>query len=151
MRHFVFISMVTPAIKWKHYPRYRPFVREIHRSPVDSPHKVQWRGTLTFSLICAWTNSWANNRDPCALIRHGAHHDATIKHCKYAIQPTRPVQCPLRIMSLCMDTTCRYGTLVHWFCTWQMLYPQGWQRNIVIKNRESSWYQYCHWCPSRLS
>ena len=27
------------AIKWKHFPRYWPFVRGIHRSPVNSPHK----------------------------------------------------------------------------------------------------------------
>ena len=24
--------------------------------PVNSPHKVQWRGALMFSLICAWIN-----------------------------------------------------------------------------------------------
>ena len=28
-------------IKWKHFPRYWPFVRGIHRSPVNSPHKGQ--------------------------------------------------------------------------------------------------------------
>ena len=28
-------------------------VRGIHRSPVNSPQKGQWRGTLMFSLICA--------------------------------------------------------------------------------------------------
>ena len=28
------------------------------RPPVNSPHKGQWRGTLMFSLICAWTNRW---------------------------------------------------------------------------------------------
>ena len=42
---------------WRHqmetFPRYWPFVRRIHRSPVNSPHKGQWRGTLLFSLICA--------------------------------------------------------------------------------------------------
>ena len=27
------------VIKWKHFPRYWPFVRGIHRSPVNSPHK----------------------------------------------------------------------------------------------------------------
>ena len=26
----------------------------IHRSPVNSPHKGQWRRALMFSLICAW-------------------------------------------------------------------------------------------------
>ena len=29
------------VIKWKHIPRYWPFVRGIHRSPVNSPHKGQ--------------------------------------------------------------------------------------------------------------
>ena len=41
------------VIKWKHFPRHWPFVRGIHRSPVTSPHKGQWRGALVFSLICA--------------------------------------------------------------------------------------------------
>ena len=40
------------VIKWKHFPRYCPFVRGIHRSPVNSPHKGPWRGALMFSLIC---------------------------------------------------------------------------------------------------
>ena len=30
------------VIKWTHLPRYRPFVRGIHRSPVNSLHKAQW-------------------------------------------------------------------------------------------------------------
>ena len=34
------------VIRWKHFPRYWPFVRGIHRSPVNSPHKGQWRGAL---------------------------------------------------------------------------------------------------------
>ena len=42
------------VIKRKPFPRYWPFVRGIHRSPVNSPHKGQWRGALMFSLICAW-------------------------------------------------------------------------------------------------
>ena len=41
------------VIKWKHLPRYWPFVRRIHRSPVNSPHRGQWRGASMFSLICA--------------------------------------------------------------------------------------------------
>ena len=45
-------------IKWKHFLRYWPFVWGIHRSPVNSPHKGQWRGALMFSLICAWLNEW---------------------------------------------------------------------------------------------
>ena len=45
------------VIKWKHFPRYWPFVRGIHQSPVNSPHKGQWRGALMFSLICT-SNKW---------------------------------------------------------------------------------------------
>ena len=53
----VFLSSATTlahddVIKLKHSPRYWPFVRGIHRSPVNFPHKSQWRGALTFSLIC---------------------------------------------------------------------------------------------------
>ena len=46
------------VIKWKHFPRYWPFVRGIHRWPVTSPHKGQWRGALIFSLICALSKQW---------------------------------------------------------------------------------------------
>ena len=51
------------VIKWKHFPRYWLFVRGIHRSPVNSPHKGQWRGALMFSMLCALTNDWVNSRD----------------------------------------------------------------------------------------
>ena len=43
------------VIKWKHFPRYWPFVRGIHQSPVNYLHKGQWRGALMFSLICFWS------------------------------------------------------------------------------------------------
>ena len=66
------------VIKWKHFPIYWPFVRESHRSPVDSPHESQWRRALIFSLICAQTNSWANNRDAGNLRRHYAYYDVIV-------------------------------------------------------------------------
>ena len=66
------------AIKWKHFPRYWFFVRGIHRSPVNFPHKGQWRGILMFSLICAWKNNWVNNRETCDLRRHRAHYDVNV-------------------------------------------------------------------------
>ena len=52
------------VIKWKHFPRYWPFVRGIHWWLVDSPHKGQWRGAFMLYLICAWTNGWENNQAP---------------------------------------------------------------------------------------
>ena len=37
------------VIKWKHFPRYLPFVRGIHRSPVNSPHTPEtlWHSKTT--------------------------------------------------------------------------------------------------------
>ena len=66
------------VIKWKHFPRYWPFVRGIHRSPVNSPHKSQWRGTLMFSLICVWINVGVNNREAGDLRRYRAHYDVSV-------------------------------------------------------------------------
>ena len=43
-----------------------------------SPHKGQWRGALMFSLICAWSNGWANNLDAGDLRRHRADHNVTV-------------------------------------------------------------------------
>ena len=68
------VSMHDDVIKWKHFPRYWPFVRGIHRSPVNSPHKGQWCGDLMFRLFCAWINGWANNREAGDLRRHRAHY-----------------------------------------------------------------------------
>ena len=66
------------VIKYKHFPRYWPFVRGIHRSPVNSPHKGQWRGALMFALICVWINDWVNIREAGDLRRHGANYDVMV-------------------------------------------------------------------------
>ena len=66
------------VIKWKHFPRYWPFVRGMHRSPVVSPHKGQWRGALMFSLICAWTDGQSSNRDAGDLRRQRTHYDVIV-------------------------------------------------------------------------
>ena len=65
------------VIKWKHFPRCWLFVPGIHRSPVNSPHKGQWRGALMCPFICAWINSWVNNGEAGDLRRHSAHYDVT--------------------------------------------------------------------------
>ena len=66
------------VIKWKHFPRYWTFVREIHRSPVNFPHKGQWRRALMFALICVWINSWVNNSEAGNLRRYRAHYDVIV-------------------------------------------------------------------------
>ena len=87
MKHFVNIRgillMVTrkahdDVIKWKHFPRNWSFVRGIHRSPVNSPHKGQWRGALMISLICVWINDWVNNREAGDWRRYRAHYDVIV-------------------------------------------------------------------------
>ena len=74
----VTVILHDDVIKWKHFPRYWPFVRGIHRSPVNSPHKGQWRGALMFSLICARINGWVNNREAGDLRRYRAHYDVIV-------------------------------------------------------------------------
>ena len=66
------------VIKLKLFLRYWPFVRGIHRSPVNSPHKGQWHGVLMFSLIFAWINGWVNNREADHLRPNLAYYDVTV-------------------------------------------------------------------------
>ena len=66
------------VIKWKHFPRYWLFVRGIHRSPVNSPHKGQWRGAWVFSLISARINGCVNNGEAGDLRRNRAHCDVIV-------------------------------------------------------------------------
>ena len=78
------------VIKWKHFPRNWPFVREIHRSPVNFPHKGQWRGALMFSLNYAWINDWVNNREAGDLRRQHGHYDVIVMlndECRYTDHP----------------------------------------------------------------
>ena len=65
------------VIKWKRQ-RHWPFLRGIHRSPVNSLHNSQWGGALMFPLICAWTNVWAKNQDAVDLSHYRAHFDAIV-------------------------------------------------------------------------
>ena len=43
-----------------------------------------------FSLVCAWINSWVNNREACDFRRHRAYYDVIVMECD----------------SLCMEFTC---------------------------------------------
>ena len=50
-----------------------PFVRGIHWSSMDSPHKRLAAQALIFSLMLAWTNCWTNMPVPGYLIRYDTH------------------------------------------------------------------------------
>ena len=58
------------VIKWKHFPRDWPFVRGSHRSPVNSPHKGQWRGAFKGAFnLCIW-----NYRQRIAKLDYNQHN-----------------------------------------------------------------------------
>ena len=89
----------------------RAFVREIHRSLVNSPHKGQWRGALMFSLICTWRNGCAINRDAGDLKHHRAHYNVTIIFIRVYNQDVRLSSCCL---GLCQ---CMHKALLSLFPT----------------------------------
>ena len=57
------------------FPRYWPFKQGIHRSPVNSLHKGQWRGAFMFSLRI---DGWVDTREAGDLRRHHAHYDVIV-------------------------------------------------------------------------
>ena len=110
-------SLHDDIIKWKHFPCYWPFVRRIHRSPVNSPHKGQWRRALMFSLICAWTNSWANHGDTGDMRYHGIHYDVTVitldESTARRHQSRGIVSCHNILMSMMFKTMYRFFFAMH--------------------------------------
>ena len=88
---------------WRHqmetFSALLAFCEGNHRSPMDPPHRGQCRGALMFSLICAWTNGWANNRDAGDLRRNRAHYYVTVNVMKKAAKTSantvsEPSECP---------------------------------------------------------
>ena len=81
LRPFVMLADKQEPL-WRHqmktFSASLPFVRGIHWSPVNSPHKGQWRGAFMSFFICALTNSWVNNREAGDLRRHRTHYDVTV-------------------------------------------------------------------------
>ena len=74
---------ISVALAWwrrqmETFLRYWPFVQGIHRPPVNSPHKGQWRGALMFTLIRARINGWVNNREAGDLRRNRVHYDVNV-------------------------------------------------------------------------
>ena len=114
------------VIKWKHFPRYWLFVRGIHRSPVNFPHKFQWRGASMFSLICSWLNGWVNNREAGDLRRHRAHYDVVVMNSCFSHKVTKANITPVLFshasrpltQQLTPMTDCGIDLLIDWFTDW---------------------------------
>ena len=100
------------VVNWKHFLRYWPFVRGIHRYPVNFPHKCQWRGAKMFSFVCAWMNDWVNNGEAGDLRHHRAQYDVTLMH-KSKLVPRPPL---LSLPSVKSYLTISYCSIcVRWF------------------------------------
>ena len=126
--------------KWKHFPRYWPFVRGIHRSPVNFLHKSQWRRALMFSLICTWINSWVNYREAGYLWRHRAHYDVIVmKSLQRSSDPREIIQTML--LSWWRHGTDAFSALLT-ICTGN---PNG--KPPVISLTKIGWCRAlcCHW------
>ena len=65
------------VIKGKHFPRYLPYVRGIHRW---IPRTKASNAELWCFLWSApdWIHGWVNNREACDLRRHRAHYDIIV-------------------------------------------------------------------------
>ena len=64
------------VIKWKKISALLDLCAA--NSPVNSPHKGQWRRALLFYFIWAWTNGLVYNRDAGDLRWHRAHYYVTV-------------------------------------------------------------------------
>ena len=77
------------VIKWKHLPRYWPFVRGIHRSPVNSPAQRPVTRSYDVSLIYGRINGWVNTGEAGDLRRYRAHYDVTVMISEHSSLSTR--------------------------------------------------------------
>ena len=105
-RKYSGLNVLAATIWWRHqmetFSVLLAICVGIHRSPVNSPHKGQWRGALMFSLICVWINGWVNNREAGELRRYRAHCDVSVMLlsvlpymaiCEWQSLIARPISC----------------------------------------------------------
>ena len=119
------------VIKWKHFPRYWPFVRGIHRSPVNSTHKGQWRGALMLPLICVWTNAWVSNRDAGDLRRYRVHYDVTVMSKDLSLTAMTPW---ISIIAFCVMS--RDTGRDQYKCTWNIWGSSSTHDDVMTFNME---------------
>ena len=153
------VSSHDDVIKWRHFPRYWPFVRRIHRSPVNSPHKDQWRGVLMFSFIC-WINGWVNNRKAGDLGRYRAHYEVTVMtHHMDCLATSRLVICTPLCTSSGILSELIISLLLHlfswmwWIRFWLNIPCFLWWRATVTRSVKLDNLSFvndliCHWFES---
>ena len=111
-------------------------------TPVNSPHKGQWRGALMDSLICTWINGWGSHYEAGYLRRHRSHYDVIVmttawRSCSDVITPSAGA-----VFSMQSNAVISRSNLSRYYITalrWQ-------QQNI---NQTSNSQQTPHTSPSR--
>ena len=122
------------VIKWKYFPRYWLFVRGIHRSPVYSPQKGQWRADVMFSLICARINGWVNHGETDDMGRHRAHYDVIVRYLdaqasQYLFAVSNITCIPIPYSATCLQYrkweshNMHYHSMVHQSCHFPRYWP----------------------------
>ena len=126
------------VIKWKHFLCYWPFVRGIHQSAVNSPHKGQWRRALMLSLISVSIDVWVNNREAGDLRHYRAHYDVTVmfdSDVEYCIARTIRLVVFVALIGKywfkCICNSCYFLEPIHW-----------WKCKHLWKLCQAVWY-YC--------
>ena len=130
------------VIKWKHFPRYWPFVRGIHRSPTNSPHKGQWRGALMFSLICVGLN-WLNKQSwgwwfetlSCQLWRHSNDEPKMT-----GLAHSRIVYITVGMFTSCWVRRSLTSSKIFWWRLWRLVISNIWDMVVLnFRGTKSNW------------
>ena len=138
---------------WRHqmetFSALLAFGRGIHRLSVIFPHKSQWRGAMMYSLSCAWTIGWVNNRDAGDLRRHRAHYDVIVMCSSLSISSVLQTRHLLRALALgvCLFQFVLYASLIWmysktiWYDTRNAAKALFWhiKSNYIFYNFQSIW------------
>ena len=96
-------------------------------TPVNSPHKGQWRGALMFSLICVWINGWVNKREAGDVRRHRAQYDVIVMHGSVQSRPHTTKQPPQNLTPYPVQS----GTTYIFACVKGSLRTSSWRGGWV--------------------
>ena len=111
------------VIKWKHFPRYWPFVWGIHRSgPGEFPAQRPVTRSFDF-FICVWINGWVNNRKAGDLKPYRAHYDVTVM-----------IIYPLNCFWETYKYVCIFYHYIHWDGVVAIL-PDGRHGPLILLNK----------------
>ena len=113
-----------------------------------------WSGALVFSLICAWINSWVNNRAAGDQRCHRAHYDVIVMNCSWRWDNLNKIcTCVVHVWSQ-FSTTKRLHTSSEQginFKINQLLNMRGWCTDFGTQLKNITVSKMITWCPKDAS